>query len=135
MGIKNNLELFIKKHSGAVINTLGLSKWKIDIRVCKLKDNKLDNSINRPLYGAAVFGIKGRSFYGRIEIYIDNHNTLTEAIFTLIHELLHLRLYRLRTLVIDDDTKKLIKEEESVVSDIEGLFKYMKRKNVYPARK
>lgn len=116
---KYRTQKLIDKYGSRLIECLGLSKWQINIHVYKssavlLDKLKLAKTNRKHLAGVSFIGHKTAD----IIIYYDELVSRKDALGTIIHELLHLRLDDLAKMVTikQDAAHKL---EEQIVLSLE----------------
>src|SRR5690242_1970135 len=105
----------VLKYAPLFISYLNLDKWKINFHIYKCTSKEL---VNMKVAKESRTHLAGISFIGNktadIVIYYDCLKNREDALGTLIHELLHLRLFELSGLVtIKQDSA--CKIEENIV--------------------
>lgn len=113
--IENLIEKYAKKFKH-ILGITGKVRWHVvSSQTKKYKNMKVSNA---DLMGLSLLSINGRA---EIFIYYDKLPSEREAIATIFHELVHLRMYKL-TGLLTINADKGYNIEEVFVRDIEQLF-------------
>ena len=116
---KKKIEKLIDKYAETFRKALGIKNVvKFHVYSGKSKKYKKISTSKVDLQGVTMLSSEG---YAEIIIFFDQHTNEREAIGTIFHELLHVRLFKLTGMVTLKAERANIVEEK-LVRDLEAMF-------------
>jgi hypothetical protein len=119
---KYKLEKLIQKYGPKFKKLLGLNSYKIKIYVYKSTDQAVKKISSKYRINKMGLSLTYTRKKATIYIFYDNISNKKEAVSTLLHEFLHIRMYELCKFIPIKHRWQGDSEEEYLILDLERLY-------------